>query len=89
MSEKQQIQEHIDKTFIEFDRRLFVEEILNVEFDGNISRCAKAVGMEPSYLHELIFNTSRKAGKVNLTRIFRYCMKTDKDPLRYITKVMM
>jgi hypothetical protein len=88
MADEQQIQENVDWTYVEFDRRLFVEEILNVEFDGNIGDCAKAMDMSTMYLHELIYNTSKKAGKINLTRIFRYCIKTGKDPLRYITKII-
>lgn len=77
-----------EHTYIEFERKLFVEEILNIEFSGNIKECAGAMKMSSTYLHELIYNTSKKAGKINLTRIFRYCIKTGKDPLRYITKIM-
>ena len=80
--------EHIDHLFLEFDRRLFVEEILNVEFCGDIAACANAMGMSSSYLHGLVYNTSTRAGKVNLTRILRYCVKSGKDPLRYLTKAI-
>ena len=44
--------------------------------------------MSPVYLHGLIYDTSRNAGKINLTKILRYCLQTGKDPLRYITKVI-
>lgn len=88
MADLKKINENIDWTFVEFERRLFVEEILNIEFEGNIAKCAKAMEMSPVYLHELIYNTSKNAGKINLTRILRYCIKTGKDPLRYITKII-
>ena len=78
---------HVDRLCIEFDRGMFVEEILNLEFDGSIKECAKAIGMAPAYLHDLIYHTSRKAGKINLTRILRYCVRTGKDPMRYIVKI--
>lgn len=88
MADIQQVKDNIDWAYIEFDRQLFVEEILNNEFDGNISECAKALKVSTTYLHDLIFVTTKKAGKANLTRIFRYCVKMGLDPLRYITKII-
>ncbi len=81
--------EHVDHLFLEFDRKLFVEEILNVEYSGDIAACARAMEMSPAYLHELVYHTTMRAGKVNLTRILRYCVRTGKDPLRYLTKAIM
>ena len=80
--------EQIRWTFVEFNRKRSVEEILNLEFNGNVSECARSMDMSPVYLHGLIYDTSRNAGKINLTKILRYCLQTGKDPLRYITKVI-
>ena len=87
MVDERVIQESdIHNLTLAFDRKLFVEEILNLEFNGDIPSCAVAMEMPPKYLHELIFNANKKAGTITLSRILRYCKKTGKNPERYITK---
>ena len=88
MAAMEKLVANIDNAYVEFDRKLFIEEIVNLEFCGNIPECARRMKMNPSFLHDLIFKTSNKAGKINLTRIMRYCLETGKDPLRYITKII-
>ena len=88
MAELTDIKDRPEWVYLELDRKLFIEEILNIEFDGNMSECARAMGMNPVCLCALIKKTDTRAGKINLTRILRYCLKTGREPLRYITKIM-
>lgn len=87
MADIEKMKENLYRSRVEIDHKMFAEEILNIDFDGNISRCSIAMGMNPSHLHDIIYHGA-KAGKVTLTRVLRYCLMTGRDPLRYITKII-
>ena len=74
------INEIYDEKILGFNRKNFVEDILNAEFAGNIRTCAIQIGMNPSYLHDLIFITTKDAGIKTLTKIYHYAKQTGKDP---------
>ncbi|MEN6383629.1 MAG: hypothetical protein ABFD79_00335 [Phycisphaerales bacterium] len=77
----------IDETQVMgLNRKRFVEEILNLDFNGSIRSCAISIGMNPSYLHDLIFIPTKDAGIKTLTKIYHYCKRTGKDPERFIFK---
>jgi hypothetical protein len=82
------LEDEIDETKIMgLNRKKFVEEILNLEFNGNIRNCAITLNMNPSYLHDLVFIPTKEAGIKTLTKIYHYCKRTGKDPERYIFKM--
>lgn len=72
--------------FLGFNRRNFVEDILNLDFAGDIRSCAIALGMNPNYLHDLVYIPSKDAGTKTLTKIYQYARRTGKDPNKYIFK---
>jgi len=81
-------EDEIDETKIMgLNRKKFVEDILNREFNGNIRTCAIMLGMNPSYLHDLVFIPTKEAGIKTLTKIYHYCKKAGKDPEQYIFKI--
>ena len=41
-----------------FNRRAFVEDILNIDFNGDLKLCAKEIGITYSYLKELIYDST-------------------------------
>lgn len=69
-----------------FNRKRFVEEILNMDFNGNIRTCAITLGINPSYLHDLVYIPTKDAGPKTLTKIYHYCKHTGKDPESFIFK---
>ena len=73
-------------TVLGFNRKNFVQDILNQDFEGNIRECAVSLGMNPSYLHDLVFITTKDAGSKTLTKIYHYCKRVGKDPDLYIFK---
>ena len=79
----------IDSLKLGLNRRAFVEDILNVDFEGNINDCAKKMGFSTKYLNELIRMPEKEAGCKTLTRIWRYAKKTGRDPEKYILKTEM
>jgi len=74
----------IDHICIGFNRKAFVRDIFEKEFNANVRKCAMALDMAPNYLRDLIFTPTRGAGSKTLSHIFRYCKKTGKNPELYI-----
>ncbi len=73
-----------EKVAIGFNRINFIHKILEPEFNANFKQCADALGMRPNYLRDIIMNPNRDAGTKTLTQIYRYCMRTGKDPKPFI-----
>lgn len=68
-----------------FNRRAFVEDILNIDFNGDLKLCAKEIGITYSYLKELIYDSTKSAGKEALTKIHLYAQIARKpNPNKYI-----
>jgi hypothetical protein len=76
--------EDIDHIFLGFNRRAFIQDIFEKEFNTNVRKCAMAMDMAPNYLRDLIYTPTRGAGNKTLSHIFRYCKKTGKNPELYI-----
>ena len=74
----------VDRTFIGFNRKHFIDEILNERFMGRFEPCAKAIGMNTNYLHDVVMNEGRDMGIHSLTKIYRYCVKNGLKAERYI-----
>lgn len=74
----------IDAMKLGFNRRNFIEEILNEDFNGSIRECAKTLGVATGYLNDLLRITNKDAGRDTLTKIWRYAIKTGKNPNKYI-----
>lgn len=75
--------EKMDNLIMGFNRKNVVEKIINIDFNGDLEKCAKAIGINKKYLHALVFY-KREAGKSVLEKIYKYCRKTDRDPEEYI-----
>lgn len=73
----------LEKSTMGFNRKNFVEEIVNIDFAGDLTKCSQAMGFTRKYLHSLIF-TDINGGKTTLDKIYKYCRKTNRDPERYI-----
>lgn len=73
-----------DKISIGFNRENFIKDILEPVFNANFTDCAKAMQMKPNYLRDIVMNPTRGAGTKFLTCIYRYCMKNNLDPKKYI-----
>lgn len=72
-------------TKLGFNKQAFVEEILNNDFQGDISSCAHTLGITPSYLKKLLFSSISGAGMDVLTKIHLYAQIAKKnDPYKYI-----
>ena len=69
---------------MQFNKKLFVEEILNVDFKGNVSKCAVAMEITPGYFSKMIFTPTMKGGLKLLGGVVRYCKQTGRDPERYL-----
>lgn len=74
----------IDAIRLGFNRRAFIEEILNEDFSGNIRECSKSLGIATGYLNGLLYMASKDAGRETLTKIWRYAKKTRRNPDKYI-----
>ena len=72
------------KKVMGLNRKKFIEDILNLDFKGNIRICAITLNMNPSYLHDLIFIPTKNAGIKTLTKIWHYCRRTGRNPEEYI-----
>jgi hypothetical protein len=65
------------------NRKNFVEQILNIDFKGNLTSCSNALDIKRGYLYNLLFN-EQNAGRSALEKIYKYCRKTKRDPEIYI-----
>ena len=67
-----------------FNRKQFVEDIVNNRFNGNITRCANELKISAAYLHGLIYNTKYTAGKKFFNAVIMYCRNNKMDWQKYI-----
>lgn len=74
----------IEHVYIGFNRMNFIREIFEPEFNCNVRNCAEAMGLKPNYLRDIIMSPTRDAGTKTLSCIYRYCIKTGKEPERFI-----
>lgn len=74
----------LDHVALGFNRKAFIRDIFEKDFNANVRACAMALDMTPSYLRDLIYTPTRGAGNKTLSNIYRYCKKTDRDPEIYI-----
>lgn len=65
------------------NRKNFVEQILNVDFKGNLTTCSIELKITRGYLYNLLFN-NQNAGRSAIEKIYKYCRKTNRDPEKYI-----
>lgn len=73
-----------EKLAIGFNRINFIHKIFEPDFNANVRKCAEALGIRPNYLRDIIMNPNRDAGTKTLTLIYRYCMRTGRDPKPFI-----
>ena len=66
-----------------FNRKNFVEDIVNIDFDGDLNLCAVAMGFSLKSIKKIIF-TDTNGSKDTLDKIYKYCRKTNRDPEKYI-----
>lgn len=69
-----------------FNKREFVTNILNEDFNGNLKMCARDIGISERCLRDLIFEPSRNASCETLSLIYHYCEKVNRNPLSFIFK---
>lgn len=66
-----------------FNRKNFVEDIVNIDFEGDLALCALTLGFSEKAIKKIIF-TSTNGSKDTLDKIYKYCRKTNRDPEKYI-----
>lgn len=66
-----------------FNRKNFVEDIVNVDFDGDLNLCAETLGFSVKSVRKIIF-TDTGGSKDTLDKIYKYCRKTNRDPEKYV-----
>ena len=69
---------------MELNRKKFINEILNVDFNGETNKCAKALGINEKYFNQMIMDPTKKGGTKLLGGVYSYCKKTDRNPEDYI-----
>lgn len=67
-----------------FNRRNFVEEILNERYGGDECACAKALDINVRYFRELIYHTDKDIGMKTTNKIFSYCQKNGLNHEKFI-----
>lgn len=60
------------------NKEKFREEILGKDFNGNQAQCARALGISPSYLCNVLKKPEKKPGTALFTGIVIYCEKTSR-----------
>lgn len=73
-----------NKPLLGLNRKRFVEEILNVDFDGDERRCAVELGLTPAYFKAMIVDLKKKGGLKLLSNLYWYCKRTGRNPEKYI-----
>ena len=73
----------LKKCKMEFNRKNFIEDIVNIDFEGDLKKCAETMGFSVAGLRKLIYADS-SGGKESLDKIYKYCKKTNRDPEKYI-----
>lgn len=66
-----------------FNHENFIHEIFEPKFKANISECARAMKMKPNSLRDILYY-HRSAGIRTLSSVYRYCVRQNIDPTRYI-----
>lgn len=66
-----------------FNREHFIPEILERYYNANISKCARDMGLKPNSLRDILCN-NRNAGTTTLSCLYRYCVRHNLNPTRYI-----
>jgi hypothetical protein len=80
---QQRRSETVEKV-MQFNRERFIEDILNVDFQGNVRKCAIAIGVDPGYLEQVVYTPTKKGGTKLLGGIYQYCKSTKRNPEMYI-----
>lgn len=65
------------------NKEKFCQEIL-AKYDGNITKCATALGLEMAHLHKFLKNEHSKAGAKLIGALFIYCEQEGLDFKRFI-----
>lgn len=72
-------------TKLALNKHAFIEDILNKDFEGNMSSCAAALGITPGYLSLMLLNKVTGAGVDALDKIHHYAQVSNKEnPNKYI-----
>ena len=73
----------LDHLSLGFNREHFIHDILEPRYNANISRCARDLGLKPNSLRDILCN-NRNAGTTTLSCLYRYCVRNNLNPTRYI-----
>lgn len=73
----------LDHLSLGFNREHFIPEILERYYNANISKCARDMGLKPNSLRDILCN-NRNAGTTTLSCLYRYCVRHNLNPTRYI-----
>ena len=71
---------------MQMNKENFINEILNVDFKGNVKECAIALDMNVNYFNCVLMTPTQRGGIQLLSKIKGYCKKTGRDPDRYLYK---
>jgi hypothetical protein len=73
----------LDHLYIGFNRENFIRDIFEPKYNANVAQCAMEIGIKPNYLRDILYS-GRNAGAKTLSSIYRYCVRAELDPTRYI-----
>lgn len=65
------------------NKKRFARDILENDFDGNQSECAKELGISAGYLSSVL-GAKRNGGRRLFGSIIMYCARTHREPFNYI-----
>lgn len=71
---------------MQLNKKRFIEEILNVDFRGDVKNCAVALGLDPNYFNQMLMIPTKKGGSQLLSGVYAYCQKTKRNPELFIFK---
>ncbi len=74
----------LDRVFLAFNKFAFIHDILMKDFNGDINAAAEAIHLPAHYLRDLLYNDNKQAGLKTLTMIYRFCVRTDRPPEKFI-----
>lgn len=75
---------NLDHMFLGLNRENFLKDIFETDFKCNVRNCAAELKMTSNYLREILTNKSRGAGVTVLSYILQYCIRSGRNPQKYI-----
>ncbi len=76
--------DNLDRLTLGLNREPFLRDIFETDFKNNIKECACALRITPNYLREILTVETRGVGTRALSNILQYCLRSGREPQKYI-----